>query len=276
MINTYEELLRKEKALLEELYPILSIYLPLCDPDDGGSNYYFSAQKTGGRDEAGAYQALSWDEPIKTRKIYIRSLCGRDPLYCSGTVILSDGERAVSYKPELSAEHEAQLIFPSSQKIKSVKFYPKKYLTDQNGNLLAGFRIMEDNKLNQANEIIASSVFQVEGLDCSAENMLKEDLQFWCPDRNDRERCVVFSFDSPISFNSCVLAVDWAALRVSAYKIEYYCNGRWETVLAPEEPIGKLPVRKYFQRVVGAKKVRFSVVRSVCALMVRSSEYYEI
>lgn len=265
MINTYEELLRKEKALLEELYQILSIYLLLCDPDDSGSNYYFSAQKAGGRDERGAYQSLSWDEPIETRKIYIRSLCGRDPLYCSGTVVLSDGERAVSYQPEFSAEHEAELIFPSLQKMKSMKFYPEKYLTDKNGNLLAGFKIMEDNKLNQASEIIASSVFQVEGLDCSAENMIREDSQFWCPDRNDRERCVVFSFASPISFNCCVLAEDWAALRVTAYKIEYCCNGRWETILAPEEPIGRLPVRKHFQRVVGAEKVRFSVIRSVCS-----------
>ena len=83
-------------------------------------------------------------------------------------MVLSDGERAVSYQPEFSAEHEAELIFPSLQKIKSMKFYPEKYLTDKNGNLLAGFKIMEDNKLNQASEIIASSVFQVEGLDCSA------------------------------------------------------------------------------------------------------------
>lgn len=261
MVNNYEQLIQKEQIVLKEIYDILHRYLLIGDYRDGGSNYYYLARREFCKDNDGCYEYLYWNEPIAAKKIFIINMYNKDNSYCQGKMVVNDGVECIEYDPCNSKNGETFVSFNSLQDIKWIKFYPQKYFINENNNLLIGFKILQHNLLEDAEAIIPSSVIQVQGLDCSAKNMIKEDPQFWCPAEEDQERFVIFKFNTPISFNCCVIGQDPAALRIMTYKVECF-DGIWKQALFSEEPIGREPVRTLLNQFSNVQMIKLSIIRT--------------
>lgn len=260
MITEYEELIQDEKLLLIAIYEKFNYYLRIYDYTDIGSDHCFFAVKRVERDVEGLYQYLEWQECIETQKIYIYNLLNQDPRCCQGKMIINNGVHNETYEPQLCIKNDSIISFSSPHRIKWIKFYPQKYFLDEYNSISIGFRFADENLLNKSYIISPSSVFKVDGLDCSAENMLKEDKQFWAPTVDDLNRYVIFKFNSPISFNCCVLIEDPAALRISAYKIEYYDND-WKTAVYSEKIVQGYS-KILFDRVTRMQTIRLSIIKT--------------
>lgn len=262
LIDTYRNLLGEEKALLEQIYDRLQYCFIAIGYKSKRTNYYDFALKKTEHDAGGLYEYIFWEEPVTVRKVVIENLINNDSRFCTGKLVICSSEGTGLYECNISKDGRTHLAFKTPKVIKWLKFYPQKWLINEKDKLQIHFNIDELNLLEKAYEIIPSSVFVVNSLDCSAQNMIKEDMQFWSPAVEDRDRSVLFKFEEPISFNCCIITQDPAALRILSYVIEYY-DDSWKMALNSESCESVLEDKKFFDRVYNAKMVRLTIKKTI-------------
>jgi hypothetical protein len=256
IVNTYEDLIKKEKAILLSIY---DKFVDFFTETDYSVNCYYQAVKKFVNTRSNPYLKLSWRKEKTIKKIQICNIINDDLRYCDGNLTLSDGTEIISN----CFLNKGIFQFEEPKTIKWLKFYPVKYFMNEKSELLIKFNINEENLLNQYNNISSSSIYQKDNIIFSDKNVLKDNGLFWCPDPNDKERYIEFELIKPIDFNTCYIWQDCCAVRVNGYKIEYYKNNKWEAASVYKGDIIGNPHISTFQNIKGAEKVKLIITNTM-------------
>ena len=234
IILKYEELMQSEIELLGNIYEMLRKQILVGEFYDVYYDDSLYTKKTNEKTTNGICQYIELEHPVETNQIDLYDIANCHNNKNQGYIEISDGSTIEMYVPATDNGKKKTVLLGEPKKIKWVRFYPQAYHIDEKNELSTVVQLVPNNLLNKASNITASSIIQVEGLNCSPENMLYNDQQFWCPAVNDTERSIVFKFNDKISFNCAVLSEAAATHRITTYKIEYF-DGEWKTAVYTED-----------------------------------------